>query len=268
MQKLINRRSAVIGLGGSALVLGASGLLPAKAATLWEQDRPLLSQTRNAGVTCDNAGVLVSSLSERKSTLADFNTSNSCALTGAAVEGPYFICAGTNTSKDITGGFAGQPLTVALRVLDQNCTPIPGAIVDIWGCNASGIYSGFEADPDEEYRGGVVDITLPTRELRGTLASDAEGVVEFDTIYPGYYAGRAIHIHFKVHVGNTVYLTSQALFPEDINSRVLEQSLYAALRDTPRLMNAEDPDFIGDLSVYETVERGGILLSTMNLTIS
>lgn len=268
MHKPIKRRNFLIRAGGSAFIFGTSSFLSTKAATAWDQDRPFLSQTREAGVTCDNAGVPVSSLSERKSTLTDFDTANTCKLTDASVEGPYFICAGANTSKDITGGFAGQPLIFALRVLDQSCMPVPGAVVDIWGCDANGVYSGFEADPDEEYRGGVVDITLPTRELRGTLATDVDGIVEFDTIYPGFYAGRAIHIHFKVHVENKVYLTSQALFPESINSRVLAQSLYAAPRDTPRLLNIEDPKFIGELGTVQIADRGSALLSTMNLTIT
>ncbi len=267
MSKPIDRRTALAGLGSTSLFLGASSMFqPAFAQSA--ADRPQLTQTRDLGKSCDNVGVPVSSVAKRISTVQDFGTSNSCSLTPEAVEGPYFICVGGNKGKDLTGGLPGQPLTVALRVRDQFCTPIPGAIVDIWSCDAGGVYSGFDANPDEEYRGGVVPISLPSRDLRGTLATDPDGIAEFDTIYPGFYAGRAIHLHFKVHVGNQIYVTSQALFPEQMNARVLAMPLYDGPRGTKRLLNSEDPDFIGDIGEFLLNERAGTMLATINLTLT
>jgi protocatechuate 3,4-dioxygenase beta subunit len=117
-------------------------------------------------------------------------------------EGPYYI-EGEQIRRNITEGKAGVPLTLRLRVVDAStCKPIKGAAVDIWHADAGGVYSGFG--------GGARSRTF----LRGIQRTDANGVAVFRTIYPGWYPGRAVHIHLKVHVGGSVVHTGQLFFPD------------------------------------------------------
>lgn len=89
----------------------------------------------------------------------------------------------------------GVPLHLELQFVDVNaCKPTPSVFIDLWQCNATGVYSGVSAAG----QGG-----LKTTFLRGVQQTDVDGVVEFDTIFPGHYQGRATHQHITVHVGAT-----------------------------------------------------------------
>ena len=83
--------------------------------------------------------------------------------------------------------------------------------------------------------------------------TDADGIAEFDTIYPGYYHGRPMHLHFKVHVGNKAFLTSQALFPEEWNARIMAMAPYNEPRSSTRPLNGSDPFFIGNAGEFRIV---------------
>ena len=253
------RRDVLIGLGAAAI--GVAGG-PALA-----RDRPTISAGRDTA--CDNAGVLVSDPSGRIATAADFASAGSCTLSRGTVEGPYFICADTTNARDIAEGLDGTPTTLAIRVVDRGCAPVPGAIVDVWQCDARGNYSGHAVDPDDPpriSRDGPRKPDAPTRFLRGVLAADEEGIVEFDAIYPGYYHSRAIHTHYKVHVGDTAYLTGQAMYPEAWNEKIVANPLYGEGRGAERVVNADD--FIARTAgLFTVAERGGRLLATINLSV-
>ena len=239
--------------------------LVAGPALAW--DRPMISTGRST--ECVNDGVRVSNMFGRIATVADFSGAGSCQLPRGTVEGPYFICVDTMNARNIAEGVEGVPMTMALRVTDPACTPVPGAIVDVWQCDARGNYSGFAVGPDRPLRGvrGLrQDPYTSARFLRGVLATDAEGIAEFDAIYPGFYNRRAIHTHFKVHVGNRAYLTGQALYPEEWNEKILATPLYSEGRGRDRVLNVHD--FMGRTGVLFTVsERGDRLLATINLAI-
>ncbi len=230
-------------------------------------DRPMISTGRST--ECVNDSVQVSNMHGRIATAADFSGAGSCRLSRGTVEGPYFICVDTLNARNIAEGLEGVPMTLALRVTDQTCTPIPGAIVDVWQCDARGNYSGFAVNPTRPargVRGQRQESNTTARFLRGVLATDAEGIAEFDAIYPGFYDRRAIHTHFKVHVGNRAYLTSQALYPDKWNQKILANPLYTEGRGTDRVLNASD--FMGRTGELFTVsERGSRLLATINLSI-
>ena len=232
-------------------------------------DRPMLSPPTAPHSTCDNSGVLASSITDRVAAVADFKGAGAAGLTSGSVEGPYFICADALGGKDITGGKPGQPLTASLRVLNRSGVPVPGAIVDAWGCDARGFYSGHGVHPDSgaRSRGRRRIPDLASRFLRGALMTDADGIAEFDTIYPGYYGRRPIHLHFKVHVGNKAFLTSQALFPEEWNARITAMAPYNEPRSSTRALNGSDPSFIGNAGEFRIAERGAVLLALMNLRI-
>ncbi|GAA3662837.1 protocatechuate dioxygenase [Streptomyces iranensis] len=149
-------------------------------------------------------------------------------LTSETTEGPYYIDA-DKIRKDITEGKEGIPMTLRLKVIDSDsCKPMAKAAVDIWHCDALGLYSGYEssssggggtpptgtpptgtpptdaptgAPTGAPPGGGHQEPTDDKRYLRGTQLTDRHGFVEFTTVFPGWYRGRCVHIHTKVHIG-------------------------------------------------------------------
>lgn len=146
-----------------------------------------------------------------------------CVARPQMTAGPYFV-EGALERTDIrpdpaTGEVsAGKPLELAFRVsriTESACVPLAGAIVDVWQCDALGVYSDV-ADPSLDTRG--------RKFLRGWQATDAEGLARFTTVYPGWYPGRAVHIHFKVRSAPEAdpgfEFTSQLFFDETLTDRV------------------------------------------------
>ena len=135
-----------------------------------------------------------------------------CILTPELDEGPFYFDPKLERS-DIRDGHAGAPLRLLLQVVDAgNCTPLSGARVDVWHCDAGGMYSGEEEQGDDQ-----ATSTLGQSFLRGFQRTDKEGLVTFDTIYPGWYRGRTTHIHFKVVLGEGKVATSQLFFPDGLS---------------------------------------------------
>ena len=155
-----------------------------------------------------------------------------CVLTSIAEEGPYWIDDRT-FRRDIRDDQQGQDLLLRLQVIDApRCEPLPDAVVEIWHCNALGYYSGYtEQDPDADPT-EITDIVdhLPEqsseRWLRGAQRSDADGNCEFLTVYPGWYSGRTVHIHLKVHLNGSRLITSQLYFPQELNDQVHQTGDY------------------------------------------
>ncbi len=146
-------------------------------------------------------------------------SSGACAVIPSETEGPYPDRTGmiNNPSfyrQDITEGRPGTPLTLALTVVQvsNGCTPIANATVEVWQCDHQGAYSEY---------------TAPGTFLRGLQKSDASGKVTFDTVYPGWYQGRATHIHIEVFVNGSSVKTTQMAFPEDVTAQVYAQGVYA-----------------------------------------
>lgn len=104
---------------------------------------------------------------------------------------------GESIRSNVTEGQAGIPLYLEVQYLDINtCLPVEDLYIDIWNCNATGLYSGAVATGNE--------VGYDSTFLRGVQATDSEGVVAFDTIFPGHYDGRAIHTHLLVHSNVTL----------------------------------------------------------------
>src|ERR1700704_4192905 len=135
-----------------------------------------------------------------------------CFLTPQSIEGPYYLDPQL-VRRQIAEDRAGVPVRVHLRVIDgAPCKPSEGARVDIWHADALGIYSGYEGQGDKQ------DLsTVGQKFLRGTQFTNGEGAGSFRTIYPGWYIGRATHIHFKVLVDRHNVLTGQMYFPDAVN---------------------------------------------------
>jgi protocatechuate 3,4-dioxygenase beta subunit len=133
-----------------------------------------------------------------------------CVLTPELTEGPYYV-AGEKLRRDVTEGKSGTSLLLNLTVVNAStCKPVKNASVEIWHCDAGGVYSGAVAN------------NPGTNFLRGVQKTNAVGVATFKTIYPGFYQGRAVHIHVKVHVGGTVVHTGQLVLPRERDERRLQ----------------------------------------------
>jgi protocatechuate 3,4-dioxygenase beta subunit len=167
-----------------------------------------------------------------------------CVLTPELTEGPYYI-AGEKLRRDIRDGHPGTVLTLRTTILNAStCKPIKGAAVDIWHADAAGDYSGFG--------GGASSRTF----MRGIQKTDRNGVAVFTTVYPGWYHGRAVHIHVKVHVGGDVVHTGQIFFSDALTRQVFRSAPYAA-RGNPDTPNASDMIFVnGGRRSIASVEKG------------
>jgi hypothetical protein len=155
----------------------------------------------------------------------------SCVLTPELTEGPFYV-GGEKVRRDITEGKAGVGLLLKLTVVNAStCKPIPNAVVDIWHCDALGVYSGAVAN------------NSGTNFLRGVQRTNAQGLATFKTIYPGFYQGRAVHVHVKVHVGGNVVHTGQFFFPAAVTNAVYKRSPYRSHGTTPDTPNPNDAIF-------------------------
>jgi protocatechuate 3,4-dioxygenase beta subunit len=131
---------------------------------------------------------------------------------------------------DITDGKTGMHLniTITIRNVNNNCNIVTNARVDIWHCDKDGYYSGYT---NSGYLGTQNNSALVF--CRGLQYTDANGQVQFKSIYPGWYSGRVTHIHAQIYVNNVLKLTTQIAFPEDINTAVYNSALYAAHGQNP-----------------------------------
>jgi len=154
-----------------------------------------------------------------------------CVLSPELTQGP-FATDGDKLRRDIRAGRPGVLLTLRTTVLDvSTCKPIRGASVDIWHCDAGGTYSGFAQE-------GTAGRTF----LRGIQKTDANGLAVFKTIYPGWYSGRAVHIHVRVYLGGNIVHTGQFFFPEAITDAVYRRAPYRG-RGSRDTRNAGDSIF-------------------------
>ena len=163
-------------------------------------------------------------------TTSTSTTSGSCIVTASETEGPYPYVGGESTNplnrSDVTAGQTGVPLTLSFVVVDANnsCNVVTGARVDIWHCNKDGYYSGYANQNSGLGAKSYVGETW----LRGYQLTDSTGVAKFSTIYPGWYSGRATHIHIEVFVNGVMKKTTQICFSESINNVVYASSLYSS----------------------------------------
>jgi protocatechuate 3,4-dioxygenase beta subunit len=169
----------------------------------------------------------------------------SCVVRPEQTEGPYFVderlLRSDIRSDPATGALsAGAPLALTFllsRVRSGACEPLPGAQIDVWHCDAMGVYSDV-SDPHFDSKGH--------RFLRGYQMTDNAGQATFRTIYPGWYPGRAVHIHFKVRTpagpGRAAEFTSQVYFDDALTDRVHAAAPYASKRGS-RQRNGEDRIF-------------------------
>lgn len=226
--RVLTRREvlALMGAAGLALVVGCSDDDADPAAT--STAAPAQENTATAAAT--------SAATEQASATAV----PSCVVRPELTEGPYFVDVNLNRS-DIRPNTpdgavsAGDPLALTFLVSriggDGACTALEGATVDAWQCDALGVYSGVAGSPDTDF-------------LRGHQLTDASGRAAFTTVYPGWYPGRATHIHFKIRTDPAAdagtEFTSQLFFDDALSDTVHTQGVYASRGAAGRRQNSDD----------------------------
>jgi protocatechuate 3,4-dioxygenase beta subunit len=194
-----------------------------------------------------------------------FDKAGTCTLTPATTAGPFYFDA-DRIRSDIREDRPGVRLRVAIKVQDsETCEPLPDAVVEIWHCDAAGSYSGTAspasgggsagAPPEDSADLKPLD---EERYLRGAQVTNADGIVEFTTIWPGWYQGRTIHIHAMVHFTDARVLTTQVMFDEALNTEVLARAPYTARPDRDT-RNDDDGIYREDLLLKVTKDDDGYL---------
>lgn len=175
-----------------------------------------------------------------------------CAVWKASTQGPCH--SNTYHRQDVSEGVVGLPTRLELLVVDAACNPVPDAIVEIWHCSPGGVYSeaataeasdiGYDADHHADLNGGMCTGNDAAAQaggwFRGYQKAGADGRVTFDTVFPGWYAGRTVHIHFRVTVGTTEYITSQVFFDDALNDEIIGDHAKYNARGAKDTTNAAD----------------------------
>lgn len=224
--RLITRRKT-LSLFGAA---GVDGLAAAVGCSSSDEDKSTAAATRSAtatsGASATSAAPATSSPTATQAATATPGgiVAVNCVAVPELTEGPYFVDELLNRSdirSDPSGGndAEGIPLAMTIKVFDANCAPLARANIDVWHCDAAGEYS------DVSQNG-----TVGQKFLRGYQTTDSDGVAKFTTIYPGWYQGRTVHIHFKIRNydgTNTSDFTSQWFFDDDLSDTLYQQSPYS-----------------------------------------
>lgn len=254
---LPTRRRFVIGAGGALLVAGCASepndpvAQPAEdtvADATPTDDTPAdVAPTDDTPADDTSAGDPIAAF-----VASDFADLGPCLLLQPAPAGPFPLDRRFDR-EDITEGYPGHPLRLGFRVVDRDCRPAAGATVEIWHCDATGDYSAFTDN------GGGKDESEGTTFLRGTRTANADGIVEFHTIYPGWYPGRAVHLHLTIQIADGTALTSQLYFDDDYTADVYSEAPYAefGIPDT-----ATSVDFLAG----DVIANGSLLAASRSPT--
>ncbi|OLN97383.1 hypothetical protein CCHL11_01035 [Colletotrichum chlorophyti] len=192
---------------------------------------------------------------------------DTCVLTPEVTKGPYVWPQSQTLRQDMSEDQPGVPLYLDIGVLNVNtCEPMENVLVDVWHCNATGSYSSFtHHSPDTPFEqllkelnvtiGPDLDLhTDATTFLRGIWPTDANGIMEMKTVFPGFYVERTIHIHAQVHTNwsvrsngtiaaSNIVSTGQLFFDEELSQQIMALEPYVSHTEINRTTNAVDSIF-------------------------
>jgi protocatechuate 3,4-dioxygenase beta subunit len=257
----LTRRGALIAAGG----VGLAALLAACGSSGSSDS----AATSGAGSTGGNAATTGGSTETSAASGAATTAAAAVALAPEMTEGPYYLDLDL-VRNDITEDREGVPLALNLVVIDVNSgAPLEGAAVDVWHCDAEGLYSGF-VDASASANSGASDLSDSGTFLRGTQVTDASGAATFATIYPGWYQGRTVHIHIKVRANGGDIHTGQLFFDDAFTDEVYATAEPYASRNGNRLLNTDDNIFQsgGDLSTLVVTETAEGYTSSLTMGVS
>lgn len=214
----------MLGAGG---LLSLAGVLAACRGGSAPAAAPPVATTPATDATTSTAPAPTTPPAPVASDLLD--AAGTCVLTAETIAGSTWFDAHAVRS-DVREDRPGVPLDLAFRVVRlPDCAPVDQAVVDLWQCDALGVYSGFAGalpgqggDPGgrDEYGDAQSAVTDPGTALRGTQVTGPDGVVRFGTVYPGWYPTRTAHLHLKVHLAETTVLTTQLFFDDAVSDAV------------------------------------------------
>lgn len=267
--RLLTRREVVALFGAGAVVVAVgcsdSGTdpTPTTSAATDVPANPATSTATRAAATATSTQAPASAAATAAAT-----TTVQCLARPELTEGPYFVDEKLNRSDirpDPSNGKVseGTPLALTFNVFEANgsqCAVLKDAQVDVWHCDALGVYSDVR-DP-----GGS---TVGQKFLRGYQVTDGSGVAKFLTIYPGWYQGRAVHIHFKIRTGNREF-TSQLFFDDSLNDEVYKNAPYSQKGTNGITRNSRDGIFQGSRGqlTLDVKKDGSGYAATFGIAIS
>jgi protocatechuate 3,4-dioxygenase beta subunit len=226
--RVLSRREVLALMGAASVSVVAAACAPGSAAT------GSAGATAAASASSGAAGALATATA-----VAVASSLPSCVVVPELTEGPYYVDEKLDRSDiriDTSDGSVseGAVLTLAWVVsqVDGNaCIPLEGVLVDVWHCDALGNYSDVQSEVGHDY-------------LRGYQHTDASGKATITTVYPGWYQGRAVHIHFKIRTDPAATsggfeFTSQLFFDDAFSDQIYSQGVYAA-KGKHDVQNARD----------------------------
>lgn len=163
---------------------------------------------------------------------------STCNVYRSSTEGPCH--APSLVRRDVSEGYVGVPMRLELIIVNAQCQVVPNATVEIWMCDTQGVYSGNIDGNNDSFCTGGSATAAAALWGRGIQTAGSDGRVTFDANFPGWYSGRATHIHFKVSVGATAYVTSQLFFDESLKNIYSSVSPYVAPSGNGYVLNAND----------------------------
>jgi protocatechuate 3,4-dioxygenase beta subunit len=225
----LSRRQALVGLGSVSLATVI-------AACSDGDDSSALDPETNTGTTAE-----VEPKTSSGDLASRFDDAAACRQTAELTEGPFYFDV-DKIRSDIREDREGVTLRMGVRVRDAaQCEPIANAVVDVWHCDAEGSYS----EEGESY-------------CRGAQVTNRDGIAEFTTVYPGWYPGRTVHIHGKVHLDRQTVLTTQFYFDDSISARVFVEDPYPG-ESNRNGFNDDDGLYERDLELTLSEESDGYL---------
>jgi protocatechuate 3,4-dioxygenase beta subunit len=219
--RILSRREVLALIGAGGVAAGIAACVPGGSGS-----------TATAGASAGPAGTGTAGVSATASAAASADATAagalpSCVVAPELTEGPYYVDVNLERSDirpNTADGVAaeGAPLQLGWLVSQvdgDGCLPLEGAIVDVWHCDALGVYSAVQGSAGTDF-------------LRGFQRTDASGAAAFTTVYPGWYQGRAVHIHFKIRTDPDAEagfeFTSQLFFDDALSQQVYSSGVYAS----------------------------------------
>ncbi|HUP55703.1 MAG TPA: intradiol ring-cleavage dioxygenase [Methylomirabilota bacterium] len=258
--RILSRREVLAVIGAGGVAAGIAACVPGSGGTG-------TAATSATAAAAASAGATATATAAASAVVASAGALPSCVVVPELTEGPYYVDVNLERSdiRSNTGdGVASQgaPLElgwVVSQVDGDGCLPMEGAIVDVWHCDALGVYSGVEASTGTDF-------------LRGFQRTDASGAAAFTTVYPGWYQGRAVHIHFKIRTDPDAEagfeFTSQLFFDDAFSQQVYSSGVYAS-KGQPDRPNASDQIFneSGGATLLDVSQDGDTYKTTFEIAV-
>jgi protocatechuate 3,4-dioxygenase beta subunit len=258
--RVLTRREVLALMGAASISAVAAACAPGSVASG--------SASAPASASASTATASGAAATASTAAVAGASTLPSCVVVPALTEGPYYvdeklersdIRVDTATGKAVDGAVLALDWVVS-KIDGNACVPLEGVLVDVWHCDAAGEYSDVGSEQGHDF-------------LRGYQHTDPRGLATITTIYPGWYQGRAVHIHFKVRTDPAATsggfeFTSQLFFDDAFSAQVFRGGAYAA-KGTPDILNAADGIYQQSqgMTLLDVVKDGDGYKATFELAI-